>query len=59
MNILACIDGGLLCVPLAIATACGFGWCVRCFCKHILKKDFCNCKCHDEHEPGEYEDEAQ
>lgn len=56
MNILACVDGGLFCIPLAIATACGLGWCVRCFRKHVLKKD-CDCECHDEHGTGGHEDD--
>lgn len=59
MSILACVDGGLICIPLAIAAACGLGWCVRCFFKHVLKKDYCSCKCHDEHGPDGHEDEIR
>ena len=53
--ILACIDGGLICIPLMILTAVGLGWCAKCIRKHILRKKdgecgACVCPCHEDEE---------
>lgn len=47
MIVIACVDGGLFCIPLAILTAAGLGWCARCIRK-MCSKDSCTCECHEQ-----------
>lgn len=46
--ILSCIDGGLICVPVAIIIACGGGGLVTWFYKKFRRvcKTSCHCNCH-------------
>jgi hypothetical protein len=48
MIILACIDGGLICVPVAIIMALGGGTLVTAFFRKFRRvcKTSCHCECH-------------
>lgn len=51
--ILACVDGGIFCIPLMILTAVGLGWCAECIRKWCGRDEDCDCECHE----GETDDQ--